>query len=72
MEGLRVENLPPKFLVRVRVSRWEVLVWPLLKRLLHGLIQVLHKGVRWKECFLGCDLEVLLLQLRFCGQGTLR
>ena len=29
----------------------------------------LNEGIRWKECFLGCDLEALLLSLKFCGQG---
>ena len=63
MESSKVGNLPLEFSVQVRVSAWEVLVRPQPKRLSHGLIQVLHGGVRWKECFLGCDLEALLLLL---------
>ena len=56
MEIPKVENLPPEFLVQVRVSEWELWVWPLPKRLPHGLTLVLHEGVPREECSLKCGV----------------
>ena len=65
MEIPKARNLPLEFLVRVRVSEWELWVWPWPKRLPHGLIQALHGGVLGEECSLECGLKELLLLLCF-------
>ena len=67
MEILKVGNLPPEFPVRVRVSEWELWVRTQLKRLPHGLIQALLKGVPGEECSVEFALKELLHPLWFYG-----
>ena len=67
MEISKVGNLPPEVPVWVRVSEWEVMVRPWLKRPPHGLIQALHGGVLGEGCSLECGLVMLLLSLWFYG-----
>ena len=67
MEIPKVGNLPPEFPVRVRVSECELWVQPQPKRLPHGLIRALLRGVLGEECSLECGLVTLLLSLWFYG-----